>query len=49
MVWWRHAHVVADIPSGIAVFGFAVWAGRNARLLTIGEPVSSERVPPRAP
>lgn len=26
MVWWRQAHVVADICCGAAVFGFALWA-----------------------
>ena len=25
MVWWRQAHIVADILCGIAIFGFAVW------------------------
>jgi hypothetical protein len=33
MVWWRQAHVVTDICCGIAVFGFALWAARNAREL----------------
>jgi hypothetical protein len=27
MVWWRQTHIVADIICGIAIFGFAVWAG----------------------
>jgi len=27
-VWWRQAHVIADIVLGLAVFGFAVWAAR---------------------
>lgn len=34
MVWWRQAHVVADIACGVAIFGFALWAafsrGRSA-------------------
>jgi hypothetical protein len=33
MVWWRQAHVVADICCGIAIFAFAIWAARNARRL----------------
>lgn len=34
MVWWRQAHVVADICCGIAVFCFAIWAERNAERLS---------------
>jgi hypothetical protein len=30
MVWWRQAHVVADIVCGAAVFGFALWAAKNS-------------------
>lgn len=26
MVWWRQAHVVADILCGIAILGFTLWA-----------------------
>lgn len=26
MVWWRQAHIVADIVCGLAIFGFAIWA-----------------------
>lgn len=29
-VWWRQAHVIADILLGLAVFGFAVWTARRA-------------------
>ena len=29
-VWWRQAHVIADIALGLAVFAFAVWAGRRS-------------------
>jgi len=29
-VWWRQAHVVADVVLGLAVFAFAVWAARHA-------------------
>jgi hypothetical protein len=28
-VWWRQAHVIADIGCGIAVLAFAVWAFRS--------------------
>ena len=38
MVWWRQAHVVADIVCGAAVFGFALWAAKN----------SDELIPPGA-
>jgi hypothetical protein len=24
-VWWRQAHVIADIACGLAILGFAVW------------------------
>lgn len=33
MVWWRQAHVIADIACGVALFAFALWSagrGRNA-------------------
>ncbi len=30
-VWWRQAHVIADIVLGLAVFAFAVWAARGVR------------------
>jgi hypothetical protein len=36
MVWWRQAHVIADIICGVAVLAFALWAARN----------SSELIPP---
>ena len=26
MVWWRQAHVIADIICGLLLFGFALWA-----------------------
>lgn len=38
MVWWRQAHVVADIVCGAAIFGFALWAAKN----------SDELIPPGA-
>lgn len=31
MPWWRQAHVCFDIASGIAMFSFALWAGRARR------------------
>ncbi len=34
MVWWRQLHVVTDICCGLAVFGFAIWAERNAERLS---------------
>jgi hypothetical protein len=36
MVWWRQAHVVADIVLGAAVLfvAFAVWRSRGSRLST---------------
>lgn len=34
MVWWRQAHVVADILCGFAILGFALWAAANARKLS---------------
>jgi hypothetical protein len=34
MVWWRQVHVITDIICGIAVFGFALWAAKQARELT---------------
>ena len=30
MVWWRQAHVIADILCGAAILGFALWAARNS-------------------
>jgi len=30
MVWWRQAHVVADILCGIAILAFALWAAWRA-------------------
>lgn len=30
-VWWRQAHVVADILLGIAVLAFAIWSVREDR------------------
>jgi hypothetical protein len=38
MAWWRQTHVVVDIACGAAVFGFALWAAKNA----------SELIPPAA-
>lgn len=34
MEWWRQAHIVADILCGLAIFGFAIWAARNATALS---------------
>jgi hypothetical protein len=34
MVWWRQAHIVADIACGLAVLGFALWAAWRAPTLT---------------
>ncbi|KQY55765.1 hypothetical protein ASD11_14755 [Aeromicrobium sp. Root495] len=31
MVWWRQAHVVADILLGFAVLGFALWVATRGR------------------
>lgn len=36
MVWWRQAHVVADIAAGLAVAAFAGWAFRHRRELGDG-------------
>jgi hypothetical protein len=30
-VWWRQAHVLADIVLGMAMLAFAVWAALNVR------------------
>jgi len=41
MVWWRQAHVIADIVLGVGVFGFAVWsvvALRSRRRTAAGRP-----------
>jgi hypothetical protein len=41
MPWWRQAHVITDICCGIAVFGFALWAARNAdRLSSASRPAT---------
>lgn len=29
-VWWRQAHVIADIVLGLAVFAFAIWTATRA-------------------
>lgn len=34
MVWWRHAHILADIACGVAILLFALWTARNATSLT---------------
>ena len=31
MVWWRQAHVIADIVCGLLLFGFALWSVVAAR------------------
>lgn len=31
MVWWRQAHVVADIICGVLLFAFALWAVATRR------------------
>jgi len=31
MPWWRHAHVVADIVCGLALFAFALWMAVRLR------------------
>ena len=31
MVWWRQAHVVADIVCGLLLFGFALWVAVDAQ------------------
>jgi hypothetical protein len=31
MVWWRQAHVIADILCGLALIGFAFWLARQDR------------------
>lgn len=55
MVWWRQAHVLADIACGIAVLGFALWAARNAGELVgpgriiRNDPRPQRSGPPRAP
>jgi hypothetical protein len=39
MVWWRQAHIVADIACGVAVFAFAVWLARRGRAVDGGRAV----------
>ena len=34
MVWWRQAHVLADILCGVLVLGFALWSARYSDQLT---------------
>ncbi|TNM36334.1 hypothetical protein FHP29_19450 [Nocardioides albidus] len=46
MVWWRQAHVLADIACGVAVFGFALWAAKNAAGLI--PPARTPAAPPPA-
>lgn len=47
MVWWRQAHVVADIMLGFAVLGFALWSvlrlGRTSETQVGGSPVGGSR------
>jgi len=31
MVWWRQAHVVADIVLGVLVLAFALWSVTTRR------------------
>ncbi|MGH3458754.1 hypothetical protein [Aeromicrobium sp.] len=31
MVWWRQAHVIADIICGVLLFGFALWLALRFR------------------
>ena len=31
MVWWRQAHVVADIICGVLLFAFALWAALSLK------------------
>jgi hypothetical protein len=40
MVWWRQAHIIADIACGAAVLAFAVWLARRPDAVD-GEPVSA--------
>jgi hypothetical protein len=35
MVWWRQAHVVADIACGVALFTFALWLAMDRREATV--------------
>jgi hypothetical protein len=39
MVWWRQAHVIADIVCGVLLFAFAMWAALTLR----PSPVSRDR------
>ncbi|MBA2522992.1 MAG: hypothetical protein H0V25_06625 [Solirubrobacterales bacterium] len=36
-VWWRQAHVVADIFLGAAVFAFALWGARRMPVYSLAE------------
>jgi hypothetical protein len=40
MVWWRQAHVVADILCGIALLAFAVWLARRREELSSTTPAA---------
>jgi hypothetical protein len=31
MVWWRQAHVAADIVCGVLLFGYAIWMATSGR------------------
>ena len=41
MVWWRQAHVVADILCGLVLLGFALWAARASTRLSADEPTAA--------
>jgi len=36
LVWWRQAHIVADILCGVAILAFAVWSVRTLRDAEVG-------------
>jgi Na+/proline symporter len=42
MVWWRQAHVVADILCGVAVLAFAAWLARRRQELSSPTPAERE-------
>ena len=37
-VWWRQAHVVADIACGLAILAFAIWATAQSRAAATRHP-----------
>lgn len=44
MVWWRQAHIVADVLCGAAVLTFALWAVLRSRELSDDHPSGGSRL-----